>query len=184
MILACFQDVGCYQFCERVKQVQSHSDLTRLLILSLQNHQVNLARVNFELSSESIAKATRILDSGERWFKQKKLDLNYYEPYLKPSCQQGYKAVFPFSHLLERCTLLMRQIIRYFTCEGRYSRVYSYHIRLLMHFTRVKLPNLPYYLYRSIDKMASVVKKRSYAHQMQSLFHKSLVKMIVLHQLE
>ena len=53
-----------------------------------------------------------------------------------------------------------------------------------MHFTRVKFLNLPYYLYQSIDKMASVVKKKSYAHQMQSLFHHSLVKMIVLHQLE
>ena len=47
MILACFQDVGCYQFCEKIKQVQSHSNLTRLFILSLQNHQVNLAGVNF-----------------------------------------------------------------------------------------------------------------------------------------
>ena len=53
-----------------------------------------------------------------------------------------------------------------------------------MHFTRVKLLNLPYYLYESIDKIALVVNKRSYAHQMQSLFHHSLVKMIFLHQLE
>lgn len=78
----------------------------------------------------------------------------------------------------------MKQIIKYFTCEGRYSRVYSYHIMLLMHFTKVKLLNLPYYLFWSIDKMAFVVKKRSYAHQVQSLFHHSLIKMIVLHQLE
>ena len=62
MILTYFQHVGCYQFCEKVKQVQSHSDLTRLFILILQNHQVNLAGVNFELSSESIAKATGIPD--------------------------------------------------------------------------------------------------------------------------
>ena len=66
MILTCFQDVGCYQFCEKVKQVQSHSNLTRLFILCLQNHQVNLAGVNFELSSESIAKAIGIPVIGER----------------------------------------------------------------------------------------------------------------------
>ena len=35
MILTYFQDVGCYQFCEKIKQVQSQSDLTRLFILSL-----------------------------------------------------------------------------------------------------------------------------------------------------
>ena len=32
--------------------------------------------------------------------------------------------------------------------------------------------------------MASLVKKRSYDDQMPSLFHHSLIKMIVLHQLE
>ena len=79
-----------------------------MFILSLQNHQVNLAGVKFELSSKSISKATRLPDIGERWFEQKKLDLSYYEPFLKPSCQQGYKVVFPFSHFLERYAPLMR----------------------------------------------------------------------------
>lgn len=146
IILSCFQDVGCYHFCERVKQVQNHSDLTRLFILSLQDKQVNLAGVNFELSSESIARATGIPDVGERWFKKKKLALSYYEPFLKPRYHQGCNKFFPFSHLLQRYAPLMRQIINYFTCGGRYSRLYSYHIRLLMHFTRIKLLNLPYYL--------------------------------------
>ena len=49
MILSCFQDVGCYRFFEKVKQVSSHSDLTRLFFFSLQNHQFNLAGV--QLSS-------------------------------------------------------------------------------------------------------------------------------------
>jgi len=74
--------------------------------------------------------------------------------------------------------------MKYFTCEGRYSRLYSYHIRLLMHFTKVKMLNLPYYLYRSIDKMSYVVQNRNYSQQMQSLFHHSLIKMVLLHQLE
>ena len=103
--------------------------------------------------------------------KQKRLDLSYYDPYLKPRCKQGCRVVFPFSHLLGRYALLMRHIIRYFTCEGRYSRIYSYHIRLLMHFTKVKMMNLPYYLFGSIGKMASLVKKISYDRQMPSLFH-------------
>ena len=53
-----------------------------------------------------------------------------------------------------------------------------------MHFTKYKMMNLPYYLFQSIDKMASLVKKRSYDHQIPSLFHHSLLKIIVLHQLE
>ena len=36
---------------------------------------------------------------------------------------------------------------------------------------------------RSIDKMAYIVQKRDYDHQMKSLFHHSLIKIIVLHHL-
>ena len=60
-------------------------DLTRFFILGLQNHQVNLAGVEFELPSKSISKATSIPDIGKIWFKQKKLEVSYYEPYLKLS---------------------------------------------------------------------------------------------------
>ena len=108
VILSYFQDVGCYNFCEKVKQVNSHPDLTRLFSCSLQNHQVNLAGVQFELSSEIISKATGIPDVGELWFKQRKLDLSYYGPYLKPTYQQNCKAIFPFSYFLERYAALMR----------------------------------------------------------------------------
>ena len=89
MILSCFQDVGCYQFCEKIKQVGSHPNLTRLFAFNLQNHQINLAGVQFELSTEIISKETGIPDIGELWFKQNKLQLSYYEPYLKRSYQQN-----------------------------------------------------------------------------------------------
>ena len=74
--------------------------------------------------------------------------------------------------------------MKYFSCEGRFSRLYTYHIQLLMHFTRVKMLNIPYYLFQSIDKMAFIVQKREYEHQMSSLFHHSLIKIIVLHHLD
>ena len=108
MILSCFQDVGCYRFCEKFKKVSNHAELTRLFVYSLQNHQVNLAGVQFELSSEIISKETGIPYIGEFWFKQKKFDLGYYGPYLKPTYQQNCKAIFRFSHFLERYVALMR----------------------------------------------------------------------------
>ena len=42
---------------------------------------------------------------------------------------------------------------------------------------------MPYYLFHNIEKMSFIVKKRDYNHQMPSLFHHSLIKMIVMHQL-
>ena len=143
--------------------MQSHPELTRLFILNLHNKQVNIVGLTFELSSDAIAHATGIPNVGEKCFKRENLDISCYEPFLKPRYKEGCKSIFPFSHLLERYAPLMSVIMKYFTCEGRYSRLYSYHIRLLMHFTRVKMLHLPYYLYRSIDKMSSIVQRRNYS---------------------
>jgi len=38
----------------------------------------------------------------------------------------------------------LRVIQRYFTCEGRFDRVYQYHVRLLMHFTGKNPLNFPF----------------------------------------
>ena len=78
----------------------------------------------------------------------------------------------------------MKIIMKYFSCEGRFSRVYSYHIRLLMHFTRVKMLNIPYYPFRSVEKMAYIVQKREPKDQMKSLFHHALIKIIVPYHLK
>ena len=112
------------------------------------------------------------------------LDLSHYHPFLKPSYQNDCKTIFPFSHILDRFTLLMKIIMKYFTCEGRFSGVYSYHIRLLMHFTKTKLLHMPYYLCKSIEKMSFVMKNGPLSQQMSRIFHHSLIKVIVSHQLE
>lgn len=58
------------------------------------------------------------------------------------------------------------------------------HIWLLMHFTRVKILNMTQYIFRSIDRMAQIVEKREYEHQMKSRIHHSLIKIIVLYHLK
>ena len=55
---------------------------------------------------------------------------------------------------------------------------------LLMHFTRSRQLNLPYFLSKSIEKMASTVQKKAPPQQIPSLFHHSLIKIIFLYQLE
>ena len=136
------------------------------------------------MSTDIIAATTRIPNFGERWFKQGNLNQYYYEPYLKPRYKNERKRIFPFSYLLDRYVPMMKIIMRYFTCEGRFSRLHSYHVQLLVHFTRVRMLNIPYYLYKSIEKMAFIAQKRDYDHQMQSVFHHSLIKMIITHHLD
>lgn len=58
----------------------------------------------------------------------------------------------PFKFLEDKYAPMLRIIMKYFTCEGRFSRLYTYHIRILMHFTRVKMLRIPYFLLRNIDQ--------------------------------
>ena len=128
LTVPCFKHVGCFNFCEILQQIQYHPMLTRLFITNIHDRQVTLARVTFTMSTNAIAVATRIPNAGEKWFKQGNLDHSYYEKYLKPRYKDDKKSIFPFSHLLDRYVPMMKIIMKYFTCEGRFSRLYSYHI--------------------------------------------------------
>lgn len=152
--ISCFKHQSCFGFCEMVERVKFHHELARLFVTHLDNNEVNLAGVTFTLSPAVISEATGILDVGEKWNKGQDIDREYYEPYIKARYQDKLKRVFPFKFLEDRFALLMKIIIKYFTCEGRFSRLYAYHIRLSMHFTKVRMMNIPYFMFRNIEKMA------------------------------
>ena len=144
MTVTCFKHVGCFGFCEKIQRVQHHPMLSRLFISNIHDNQVTLASVTFTVSTAIISTATGIPNVGKKWFKQKDLEEHYYEPYIKPRYKNGKKRVFPFSYLLDKYSPMMKIILKYFSCEARFSRLYTYHIWLLMHFTRVKMLNIPY----------------------------------------
>ena len=80
-----FRYMSCFQFCERLAQIQHHRELARLFVLHLHDGQVTLAGVNFVLSPEVISEATGIPNVGEVWPKRKMLDYVYFEPYVRPA---------------------------------------------------------------------------------------------------
>jgi len=118
---------------------------------------VTLVGVTFIVSPSIIADATRIPNVGDKWYKTQDLDEHYYEPYIKPQYINEVKRDFPFKFLEDKYVPMMKIIMKYFTCEGKFSRLYTYHIRLLMHFTRVMMLNLPYFLFKNIENMAHFV---------------------------
>jgi hypothetical protein len=72
------------------------------------------------------------------------------------------------------------EILRQFvTCKGLFGFVFLYHIRLLMNFIGFQL-KMPYYLWRSLYKMAKRYKRQ---HLNSSLFHHGLIKILLVHQL-
>lgn len=111
------------------------------------------------------------------------LDLEEYKPYLKSQYKGAHPHVFPFKDMLERYAPLMKAFMKFFTCEGQFFWLYEYHIRHLMHFTATKSINLSSYLYRSLTKMSERVQLKGKVRY-PNLFHHSLIKVIVLHQLK
>jgi hypothetical protein len=176
-----FEQAGCIRFCEKIQGY--NLQLTKEFSLNYNGVQTTIVEVIFPVSEETIVVATKIPIQGEKWFKGMPLDPVFYTDFLKPKYRkQKIGATIPREYVLEPYEKLLRVIQRYFTCEGRFDRVYQYHVRLLMHFTGKSPLNLPFYLYRSLGKMADKVQAR--ADQLKSsLFHFSLVKLLVVEEL-
>lgn len=77
---------------------------------------------------------------------------------------------------------LMKLIIKYFTCEGRFSKLYAYHIRLLLHFTRVRMMSIPYFICKNVERMVVLAKTKPYPQHLNSIYHFTVIKIVVLHQ--
>jgi hypothetical protein len=86
----------------------------------------------------------------------------------------------PITTLKPRWHDLLAIVKQFVTCEGRYGLVFLYHLWLLMSFIDFPL-NMPYFLLRSLYKMAKHFKREKAD---SSLFHHCLIKIIMVHQLK
>ena len=80
----------------------------------------------------------------------------------------------------EGCSIIMdgrelaaaaKAIVVYLTCEGRYNRVMIYHFKLMKHFTGKKPLDMPFYLHKSLGKMAHQLKSQPYKIVGRSCHH-------------
>ena len=183
LAMSCFQHLSCFQFCQRVANVRVHHELAHPFVLHLHGDHSILAGVTFTLTPETFSLATGIPNVGEPWHKKQKVDRHHYEPYIKASCLRHLTRVFPFRYLKDEYAPLMKLIIKYFSCEGRLSRQYAYHIRLLMHFTRVWMMNIQFFICRNIERMNTFMQNKTLQKQLNSVYHFSLIKILLVHQL-
>ena len=87
----------------------------------------------------------------------------------------------------EKCTILLairewkkllKAIMVYITCEGRYNRAMIYHFKLMNHLTG-KIPlNFPFYLHKSLGKVAHQVKARP-TKIVGRLSHHGLIQLLI-----
>ena len=131
----CFERTRCLRFCEKIMEEGYHLQLKSLFAIRFSMGKAIITCVEFNLSTNVIYLATCIPSHGQKWFKGMDIDLEYYKLFLKPHARQNPEYIFLFRHLLNKYAPLMRLIMKYLTCEGRFFRFYRYHIMLLMHFT-------------------------------------------------
>ena len=106
-----------------------------------------------------IAEVTELPRTGEKWFKTTITKNLEFRSYLKPEHRNVvWKKSVPSTWLEERWKQLLKTILVYITCEGRYNREMIYHFKLMNHLRGKSPLNLPFYLHRSLEKMAHQVK--------------------------
>ena len=52
-----------------------------------------------------------------------------------------------------------------------------------MHFTRVRMMNIPYFMCRNIERMTTLVQRKNPEQQYNNIYHYALIKIMVVHQL-
>ena len=117
---------------------------------------------------------------GERWWKKEYVVTEFVNQFLLLDKQNpDWRTGIPCSWVRPKLHTALVVIHRYITYEGRFSLVYIYHIRILMHLNGDYPLNLPYFLLKSLTKMSKKVQSIS-TNAKGSLFHQVLIKTLVM----
>jgi hypothetical protein len=162
---------------------RGHSEVAKQFALNFDGKKTRVGDLEFEVTEASISSATGIPILEENWFKAMVLS----SPFVKDIFNLEYQANdlsknVSKNQLIDQFDRMLKIIQRYFSCERRFNTLYHYHIRLLLHFTGKVQMNIPYYLLRSIGKMADRVQAKSKDME-SSLFHSGLIRMLVSKEL-
>jgi hypothetical protein len=91
-------------------------------------------------------------------------------------CSQG----IPNKWLEAEWQSVLAVVQKYITCEGRFSIIHFYHMHFLMHLNGDQEMNFPFYLLKSLTKMAKRIQSHpKTAHKI--LFHQGLIKILVMY---
>jgi len=155
-VLEAFEKAGCWNFCKKLQG--GHIQVTKEIALHFTSSSTKVGILNLKISREIIALVTEIPRGQDVWFKTFRFDMEPCKVFLKPEFAKTEltKAV-PRNYIKDSYANLLLNIQHYFTCEGRYQKVYSYHFKLLLHFTDMISLDFPYFLYRSVAKMVDKV---------------------------
>ena len=157
-----FKKVGCWRFCEKLQG--GHNQVIKEFATNFTRSNTKVVFLNLPISSEVVSAVMEIPRGEERWFKNFRFEMQPCKIFLKPEfIDTDLNKVVPRSYVKDAFSNLLYNIQRYFTCEGRYHKVYTYHFKLLLHFTGIISLDLAFFLFWSLAKMADKVQMKNQA---------------------
>jgi hypothetical protein len=173
-----FRDAGWFEFLTTFQGYDERVSME--FALNFDGHEVEIGKMLMLVTEQTIAKACRLVVGGERWWKKEHVVTEFVNQFLLPEKQNpDWRRGIPRSWVRPEWHTALVVIHRYITCEGRFSLIYIYHIRILMHLNGDYPLNLPYFLLKSLTKMSKKVQSIS-TNAKGSLFHQVLIKTLVM----
>jgi hypothetical protein len=176
-VAECFKQVRVFSYCEKLTTF--HQQIDETFSLSYDGRIAKIGREEFIIDEASIAEYTRLSRAGNCWFKTSSPSNVEFRSYLLPVHKMlTWKKDIPMSYLETKWQTLLKAILVYITCEGRYNRVMYYHFKLLNHFTGREHLNIPYFFHKTLIKMAKQVKAQPTKFS-SKISHQGLITLLV-----
>jgi hypothetical protein len=151
-----FRDASWFKFLTTFQGHDEHVSME--FALNFDGYEVEIGKLLMLVTEKTIAKACRLVVGGERWWKKEHVVTEFVNQFLLPDKQNpNWRKGIPHNWIRPEWHTALIVIHRYITCEGRFSLIYIYHIRLLMHLNGDYPLNLPYFLLKSLTKMSKRV---------------------------
>ena len=171
------KNAGYYKVCKKIRG--SHQQVAEAFALSFDGSKTLIVKEEFLVDETLIAEVTELPRTGGKWFNTTITKDVDFRSYLKPKHRDiVWKKSVPSTWLEERSQQLLKSILVYITYEGRYNRAMIYEFKLMNHFTGRSPLNLPFYLQKSLTKMAHQVKAQP-TKIARRLSHYGLIQLIL-----
>jgi hypothetical protein len=176
-VAECFKQVGVFSYCEKLTTF--HQQIAEAFVLSYDGRIAKIGREEFIIDEASIVKYTGLSRAGNCWFKTSSPSNVEFRSYLLPVHKTlTWKKDIRMSYLETKWQTLLKAILVYITCEGRYNRVMYYHFKLLNHFTGREHLNIPYFFRKTLIKMEKQVKAQP-TKVSSRISHQGLITLLV-----
>jgi len=163
----------------------SNEEVTKQFSFTFNGEKALIGNFSFRVSEDTIAQAIGISPEGEKYFKTKQFKEKSWTQFMSRSrvSSVNWKKGVPRSWLMHPWDEMVYILQKFITCEGRYSIVYLYHIKLLLHLKKQCVISIPYFLLQILTKMSKTIQKQK-GNEDKSLYHFVLIKILIEHELQ